>query len=479
MRVFHYLTETFAINMINLDMKYRQDVSYFKHLSLEMEEVSLAQEVSLPERTSPEAVRAVWGAFFGFFVDMYDIYLPVVVLPAAIIYFEPKHLSIAVSTTIYYLVFSVTLIGRPIGAFIFGHYGDRLGRKRTAIIAVGGFGATTLLMAILPGYQQWGLGAVIVLTALRLVDGIFLGGEYTAASPLAMEYSPKLKRGLYGGAIMSGFPIAYVLISLLTALTFKFAPLGGVHSAFVQWGWRIPFLLGTVISILFILYYRSQVPESELWQKSEKSKSPLSNLFSGDNFKHLVQVFILMSGVWFVFNSVVDVLPGVLTDVLKISSVTVTNGLLVVNVVLAIGYVLAGVLSQRIGRRTLFVIFGLLSAIPAPIVYYLLVAHSVANHAVGFLLAGILEVITISMWGIVTVYINERFRTAVRASGFGIGYSLAVVIPSFFSFYLLWLAHLMPYKYTQLVVLILGGVLILIGALMGPETRDVDFRANG
>ncbi len=439
----------------------------------------MAQKLASPQVTSPQAIRAVWGAFFGFFVDMYDIYLPIVVLASAIIYFEPKNLPIATATTIYYVVFSVTLVGRPIGAFIFGHFGDRLGRKKTAMISVGGFGVTTFLIGILPGYQQWGLAALIILTALRLVDGIFLGGEYTAASPLAMEYSPRAKRGLYGGSIMSGFPIAYILISLLTALMFIIAPLGGIHSAFVQWGWRIPFFIGTLISLLFILYYRKHVPESELWERAEKSKSPILALFSGENLKHFIQVFILMSGIWFVFNSVVDVLPGVLTDVLKISSVTVTHGLLLVNVVLVVGYVAAGIISQRIGRRRIFVIFGLLSIIPAPIIYYLLVAHSVANHAAGFLLAAILEVITISMWGVVTVYINERFKTSVRASGFGIGYSLAVIIPSFFSFYLLWLKHLMPYKYTQIVILVLGGVLIIIGALMGPETKDVDFSAQG
>jgi MFS family permease len=424
------------------------------------------------------ARKAVWGAFWGFFVDMFDIYLPIVVLAKAITYFEPKDLSVTTTNTIYYFVFAITLVGRPLGALIFGHFADKLGRKRTTLISVSGFGACTFLIGILPGYQAWGLASLIILTVLRLVDGIFLGGEYTSASPLAMEYSPKHKRGWYGGLIMTGFPIAYVVISLVTALVLQIAPLGGPNSAFIQWGWRIPFFIGTLIAIIFVIYYQKTIDESRLWEGSKKTSSPLKELFSGNNLKNFMQVFIMMTGIWFVFNSVVDVLPGVLTNILGLSTQTVTNGLLFVNVLLVFGYISAGVISQHWGRRRLIALFGFLSLVVAPIIYFLLVANTVANNTLGFILAVILELLTISVWGIVTVYINERFKTSVRASGFGLGYSAAVIIPSFFSFYLLWLKHLMPYKYTQIVILMLGGLLILIGALMGPETRDIDFTTD-
>ena len=88
-------------------------------------------------------------------------------------------------------------------------------------------------------------------------------------------------------------------------------------------------------------------------------------------------------------------------------------------------------------------------------------------------LATVAIVLTVSGWGLLSAYINERFATGVRASGFGIGYSLAVVIPSFYSFYLLGLAHFMPYKYTEVPLLVLGGLLILIGGALGPETNHV------
>ena len=143
------------------------------------------------EQLSPEAKRSITGAFLGFTVDMYDVYLPVVALTPALIYFQPKHLPLAMATTVFYLIFAVTLIGRPIGAFIFGHLGDRIGRKRTTMIAVSGFAIATLLIALLPGYATLGLAALYLLIARRLIDGVFLGGEYTAASQLAMEYCPR------------------------------------------------------------------------------------------------------------------------------------------------------------------------------------------------------------------------------------------------------------------------------------------------
>lgn len=149
---------------------------------------------------------AVFGAWLGFYVDLFDIYLPIVVLAPAIGYFLSPELGTTGTALVSGSIFAATLVGRPLGAAIFGHFADTIGRKRTAEISVMGFGIATLLIGLLPGYQQWGVAAVILLIALRFVDGIFLGGEYTAANPLAMEYSPREKRGLYSGLIDSAFP---------------------------------------------------------------------------------------------------------------------------------------------------------------------------------------------------------------------------------------------------------------------------------
>ena len=103
--------------------------------------------------------RALGAAFLGFFVDMFDVYLPVVALGPAMSYFQPAALSPALKSTLFYIVFALSLVGRPIGATLFGHYGDKLGRRKVAIVSMGGFALVTLLIGLLPGYETWGSGA--------------------------------------------------------------------------------------------------------------------------------------------------------------------------------------------------------------------------------------------------------------------------------------------------------------------------------
>jgi MFS family permease len=134
--------------------------------------------------------RALWAAFLGFGVDMFDVYLPVLALGPAMAYFQPATLTPALQSTLFYVVFALSLVGRPVGAALFGHYGDKIGRRRVTIISMGGCTLVTLLIGLLPGYETLGFGAIATLTILRFVDGVFLGGEYTGAIPLAMEYAP-------------------------------------------------------------------------------------------------------------------------------------------------------------------------------------------------------------------------------------------------------------------------------------------------
>src|SRR6188768_4088773 len=142
--------------------------------------------------------RAIRGAFWGFLIDSFDIYLPSVALLPAIIFFT-KGLDPAQTAVVTGFTLATTLFGRPVGAFLFGHLSDRLGRKRVGAIAIYGFAVTTLLIACLPGAEQIGaVAAITLLLVLRFIDGIFLGGEYTAATPMAIEYAKPNRRGLVG-----------------------------------------------------------------------------------------------------------------------------------------------------------------------------------------------------------------------------------------------------------------------------------------
>src|SRR5918912_2446400 len=305
--------------------------------------------------TDPRFKSAVRGAVLGFFVDMFDLYLPIVVLAPALIYFVSPEIDETTKTIIGAFIFATALIGRPVGALIFGGLADSIGRRRTTIISISGFGAVTLLLALMPGYQYIGIAAPVIFIILRFVDGVFIGGEYSAANPLAMEYSPREKRGYYGGLIIAAFPFAYACISVLTMILLFLIPSEGLDSPYVQWGWRIPFVIGAALAFAFAIYYYFSVSESELWQGSEKTGAPIRNLFSGDNLKSFLQVFVLMSGLWLSLQTVAAILPGLLGKSVGLSNTNVTITLVIDYLVLVPANLGAGVISQRIGRRAFLI----------------------------------------------------------------------------------------------------------------------------
>lgn len=433
-------------------------------------------------RLTPKARRAVWGAFLAFFVDNFDIFLPVIALGPAIHYFVPKSLPTLEAAVADAMIFAATLIGRPLGALIFGHFADTVGRKRMTVVCVFGFGVVTLIIAALPGYQHWGMAIIWVFILLRLIDGIFLGGQYTAASPLAMEYCPKPKRGLYGSLIQSSASFGTSAIAIVTLLVLLAMPGGDLQSPYVQWGWRIPFLFGAAMAFALGIYYHCSVSESDVWEKAKKkgrTESPLRTLFRGANLRSFLQVFVLMTGFWLLLNASLAVMPGLLARDMHVRGPHLTFALVVSYIVLAIGYILGGMLSQRIGRRKYLLGTAVLSAILGSIFYYILL-NTQPGHLGSIVLWATLTTVFVVLPGALgTVYINERFHTGVRASGFGLGYSLAIILPAFYVFYQAGLAHFMPFKYTVIGLVVIGAVLVFIGAAWGPETKDVDFESTG
>ena len=168
-------------------------------------------------------------------------------------------------------------------------------------------------------------------------------------------------------------------------------------------------------------------------------------------------------------------MPGLLASQMGVSGVNLTFALVIAYVVLAVVYVIGGAISQRIGRRTYLMATSAISAVLGTFFYYLLLNTAPGNTPMITLLTTITTVLVVAPGALSTVYINERFQTGVRASGFGLGYSLAIVLPAFYVFYQAGLAHFMPFNYTVLVLVIIGALLIFVGAAWGPETKDVDF----
>jgi MFS family permease len=440
---------------------------------------------AVPESAERAAKRtsATRGAFFAEFVDMFDIYLPTVVLTPALLYFQPAQLDEGTTAIFTSLVFVTTLVGRPIGAAVFGALADRVGRRRSTIVSVTGFGVITLLIALIPGFTTIGIASYWLLIVLRFLDGICLGGGYTGALPLAMEYSQKSRRGLLGGIILSAFPLAYIVINLVALAGFALFPLAGPDSPYAVWGWRVPFVLGALLAFVLAMYYVRSVSESEIWEAAEAAKSegtsqggagrPLLAVLRSPTF---LQVFLMMTGFWLTQNLVTLFLPTtVLRNLVGLTNTQLTLTLLIAYVCLVGSYIASGVIGQRIGRKRFFVIGGLLIATVGVALMAVLVNGRGLPLGLIILVVCAFSVVVTAPWGVVLPYITERFRTDVRASGFGLGFSVSVVIPSFYAFFLEGLGSVVPYATAVLVLLALGGLLGAGGAAAGPETRDVDF----
>jgi MFS family permease len=440
----------------------------------------MTAEYVSPELVEPVASRdliarrAVRAAYVGFFVDMFEVYLPIAVLAPALGYFIPAGLSAATNATIFSVIFAISLMGRPIGSVVFGHFGDRLGRRRITLIAIGGFALATLLVAALPGYAAWGGASIAALLILRLANGIFIGGEYTAANPLAMEYSPKEQRGLNAALIHVGYPGALVCVSLIAAFLLKVAPGGDANSAYAVWAWRIPFVIGALLAGTLCLYYYFLVPESDVWRLSRKSAAPLKEIFSGADLRRLGQLIVVVSGAWLTLDATVAALPGVINTVLGVKSTDVNTGILIGAAISMPILPLMGILGQKFGRRPMIAVLGVLNLFPASVLYYVLVAGAYQHSAVLIALVALILVFTIPVWAVITPYLAESFRTEIRSCGYGISYSVATILPGLYSFYMLGLARIMPYEFTPIVLLVLGGLMLSLGALAGPETKDRD-----
>lgn len=422
---------------------------------------------------------AIKGAFFSEVIDMFDIYLPVVVLSPVMAYFQPGELAPGTATLLASLVFITTLLGRPLGAVLFGMIADRIGRRRASIYSVAGFSVITLLIGLIPGYEQIGIASYLLLVILRFLDGICLGGGYTGAHPLALESSQKQHRGVVGGFLMSGFCLAYVAINLVAIATFALFPLDGMHSPYAVWGWRIPFVLGAALGGVLALYYIFHVSESEIWTQETRSgeaRQPLSSLFRGHAGRQLSQVLLMMTGFWTTQNIITIFLPStLLPDMLHLSKVDISITLLITYSILFFTYIGAGVLGQRIGRRLSFLVLGpLIATVGSGLLFALTHAEGLPLPAIVALVVALAVLVT-APWGIIVTYINERFVTDVRATGFGVGFSLSVIVPSFYAFYIQGLGTMVGAAAAPAVLLCAGAVIATIGAAMGPETRDVDF----
>lgn len=411
-----------------------------------------------PPSTSEQARNAVRGGLFGNFVDQVDIFLPVIALaPAAAIVLGPD--AAAAQTG---LIFVATLFGRPLGAAIFGSLADRCGRTSTTKVAIAGIALTTLLIALIPNHDVGGAATLWAFIALRFLGGVFLGGEYSAAIPLAMEWTAPRRRGLLSGGIMAMSPLANAFIAGLTLVLVQVLGAEG----YAIWGWRMPFIAGALLAAAMLWYYAAGVDDSPVSTNTARRTRPLRDILVGPFRRQLWQVFVLMTGLWLFTQMAIPVLTGMLREAPGIGPAAVPLIMLIATLASAVAMLASGVLSQRMGRRRFFVAFGAVAIIAAPLSF----AWALSSAGAGTVLAvTLVQLVTVSAYGPVGAYLAERFPAAVRSSGYGVGYSLSIVAPALFPFWLPPLQSAIGPGTAVALVLAVAAALLALGALLGPE----------
>jgi MHS family shikimate/dehydroshikimate transporter-like MFS transporter len=324
--------------------------------------------------------------------------------------------------------FSVGFIARPIGGAIFGHFGDRIGRKVMLMITMVIMALATFAVGCLPTYQEIGVWAPVLLVMLRFIQGICVGGEWGGASLMVIEHAPAARRGLFGSLVQIGAPLGLVTSSGVFALVTMMP-----EADFKSWGWRIPFLL----SILLLgvgWFVRARVQETPIFEEIKRRGTISRNPFIEAIFKNprsfLVAVGLKISEVsWFYILTVFIVVYA--TSQLNLPRALLLNAILIAALVAAIAIPLFGWLSDYVGRRIFYFFGTIFTACFAFPLFWLL---STKDPQIIILTV----VVALSLgWGTMfapeSAYFPELFDTRVRYSGASIGFQLSAASGGGFS----------------------------------------------
>ncbi|MEV6169062.1 MFS transporter [Streptomyces sp. NPDC051954] len=367
--------------------------------------------------------RIATASFIGTAIEFYDYYIygtaAALVLNDA---FFPE-LSETAGTLATLSTFAVGFAARPLGAAIFGHYGDRVGRKAVLVVSLLMMGLSTGLIGLLPGYDTLGVAAPILLVLLRLIQGLGLGGEWGGAALLAVEHAPKEKRGLYAAAPQMGSPVGY----FVATLTFLLMSSVLDDDAFESWGWRIPFLISFVL-VAVGLVIRLKIAETPAFAKvtdrRETAKAPLAEAFR----KHPREMLLgagMITVVYVMFYTAATYCMTYTTDDLGIPKNHMLLLTLVAVTVLGVSTYAVARWSDRLGRRRLIVGGAAFGVVWGAVLFPLLDTGNYALIAVA--LSGALLCMGI-IYGPAGAYMPELFGTRMRYSGAGFSYNLGGVL---------------------------------------------------
>ena len=380
------------------------------------------------------------------------------------------------------LTFAIAFIARPLGSLVFGHFGDRMGRKTTLVVSLLTMGVATFLIGCLPTYSQWGIVAVAALCLCRFVQGIGLGGEWSGAALVATENAPEDKRALYGSFPELGAPIGFFLSNGTYFLLETFND----NDAMLAWGWRVPFLLSAVLVIVGLVV-RVQMEETPIFRMAQEQKkvvkSPLTEVFK-KSWKEVIQATFLVAVTYTLFYTLA-------TWSLAWGTKTVEQGggnlgfsnqeyllmLMIAVCVFAAFIVISCVNADKFGRKRVIIISSCCLIAFALLFPFLLDPAVVGqrNFATNLLFLCIGFALMGTAFGPIGAFLPELFDANVRYSGSGIGYNLAAIVgAAFVPTIATWLSH---HWGVHSVGLYLGVMALccLIAVLSCKETKNVDF----
>ncbi|WP_241630335.1 MFS transporter [Rosenbergiella nectarea] len=414
--------------------------------------------------------KVIVASLVGTAIEFFDFYIyataAVIVFPH--IFFPQGDPTVATLQSL--ATFAIAFVARPIGSALFGHFGDKVGRKATLVASLMTMGVSTVIIGLLPSYQTIGVAAPLLLALARFGQGLGLGGEWGGAALLATEIAPTKKRALYGSFPQLGAPIGFFFANG----TFLLLSWLLTDQQFMQWGWRVPFIMSAVLVIIG-LYVRVSLHESPVFTQAQHAQQhvslPISTLFQ-KHFRAMVLGTFIMLATYTLFYIMTVYSMSYGTTPAPQGLGFSRNSFLWMLMVAVIGFgvaiPIAGILADRFGRRPTMIAITLLI-----IVFALLFPTILASGSQWWVMLFLTLGLTIMglTFGPMGALLPELFPTEVRYTGASFSYNLASILG----------ASVAPYIATWLnanwglfavgLYLASMAVLTLIALIMSKETR--------
>jgi MFS transporter, MHS family, shikimate and dehydroshikimate transport protein len=361
----------------------------------------------------------------GTTIEWYDFFLYGVMTPLVLNKLFFPNADVLISTLLAYGTFFVGFLSRPIGGIIFGHYGDRIGRKTVLILTVLIMGIATFAIGLLPTYATAGVWAPLMLLGLRIFQGIGIGGEWGGAVLMAVEHSPRGQRGFYGAWPQIGVP-AGLLISAGVVNMLSFLS----NEDFFAWGWRIAFLLSIVLVVIG-LYIRLKIMETPAFAQAQVENKIVAVPFV-ELFRSHTKNTLLGLGARYIegvtFNIYGVFLVGYLTSTLHMTRQSALSAVMVAAAIMIVMLPLCGKLSDRIGRRLLFGVASLLIGVLSFLAFYMMDGTSTLMTVIAVAIP--FAFIYPAVYGPEAALFSELFDTRVRYSGISFVYQFSGIFAS-------------------------------------------------